>query len=216
MVWPVLLSVHTWATINHTWDASWLHVIDFVSGYGLEERENPADFMLDIINDSLSAVGKSFLFLPFTPHTRPTLSIHPHPHTSHLTHHHVFTPHTYCLSPHPHTHTPHTHLMLHLTHCLILNPHTATRRRSIRKVKPANKLDLIKKYKHSEEARLIKEQLDLVHSETGQRARRRCGNYISYHCKRIPYYITSFFLQVVCMRVCVSSRTKGLFVNRPY
>ena len=137
---------------------------------------------------------------------------------------HTLTPHTpscihtsHVLSEptpsHPHA-TP--HLTLHLTHCLILNPHTATRRRSIRKVKPANKLDLIKKYKHSEEARLIKEQLDLVHSETGQRARRRCGNYISYHCKRIPYYITSFFLQVVCMRVCVSSRTKGLIGNRPY
>lgn len=27
-------------------------------GFGLEERENPADFVLDVINDSQSVIGR--------------------------------------------------------------------------------------------------------------------------------------------------------------
>ncbi len=32
--------------------------VNFASGYGLEEKENPADFLLDILNDSQSAIGE--------------------------------------------------------------------------------------------------------------------------------------------------------------
>ena len=80
------------------------YTINLVPGYGLEERENPADFMLDIVNDSLSAVGKS-LSLFHTSHPTPSLLIPSHPHTSH-----------------PHTLMPHTS---HLTCRLVLIPHTA-------------------------------------------------------------------------------------------
>lgn len=31
------------------------------TGFGLEDRENPADFFLDVINDSQSAISKSSL-----------------------------------------------------------------------------------------------------------------------------------------------------------
>ncbi len=33
-------------------------IVWLASGYGLEERENPADFLLDILNDSQSAICK--------------------------------------------------------------------------------------------------------------------------------------------------------------
>ena len=85
--------------------------------------------------------------------------------------------------------------------------HSATKRRSIRKVRPTHKLDLFEQYKHSEEAKLIEKQLDHSHIETRPSATKRCGDYINYHFKRIPYNVTSFFLQVCCwcqvVQVCV-------------
>ena len=123
-------------------------------GYGLQERENPADFLLDIISESQTVIRKLLFYF------------------SHVS-----------LKP---LHTIYTHVY----------SHSATKRRLIRKGKPANKLNLFKKYKHSEEARLIEKQLDHSHIETRPSATKRCGDRISYHFKNIPYGITSFFLQV--------------------
>ena len=104
-------------------------------------------------------------------------------------------------------HTQHTHTHTHT--------HTATHRRTIRKVQPESKLDLIKAYKQSVESRFINKQLEHTHFETRRSPGMRCENYFSYHLKRIPYYVTSFFLQVcvcVCVCVCVSSHLISLLM----
>lgn len=73
---------------------------------------------------------------------------------------------------------------------------TATHRRTVRKVRPNKKMDLVAKYRNSEESKYVEKQTENDNIPTKYRRPKRWANYLKYHIKKIPYYIYSFFWQV--------------------
>ncbi len=130
-------------------------IVWLTSGYGLEELENPADFLLDILNDSHSAICKfanSFYSVTTTIH------IYSYP----------LTPHTY----------------------------TALHRRTVRKHKPKETLNLIQEFQKSEESQVIEKCLKHANTESEPSARKRCSDSFHQSCRRMPSTIATFFWQV--------------------
>ena len=78
----------------------------------------------------------------------------------------------------------------------------ATRRRTIRKVKPEKKIDLIAKYRDSDESMYVEKQTADGKIATKSGRPRRWFRYLKYHFKLIPYYIYSFFWQVYIYNMC--------------
>ncbi|XP_064405231.1 broad substrate specificity ATP-binding cassette transporter ABCG2-like isoform X2 [Halichondria panicea] len=111
------------------------HVVNYFGrlGYGLEELENPADFLLDILNDSHSAI-----------------SLH---------------------------------------------------RRTVRKHKPKETLNLIQEFQKSEESQVIEKCLKHANTESEPSARKRCSDSFHQSCRRMPSTIATFFWQVCVLAV---------------
>ncbi|XP_064405232.1 broad substrate specificity ATP-binding cassette transporter ABCG2-like [Halichondria panicea] len=111
------------------------HVVKYFGrlGYGLEEMENPADFLLDILNDSQSAI-----------------SLH---------------------------------------------------RRTVRKHKPKETLDLIQEFQKSEESQLIEKCLEHANTESEPSARKRCSDSLHLSCRKMPSTIATFLWQILVLAV---------------